>query len=211
MKMRDPDVADLIDYANTHALEGNAREAKRVLEHGQKDFGNDPLLLFDCEVARVAGDDASAVSVERARGVLREAAACSLISATPHDTGAWERQRDSERIYSSSRTTRQNGIVSGGSHEAAVRLAPGERMRRCWGDHGDSLISRPPPRAGANGCRQVTSAEACGSRKAIRQRPERFDELESCARSMTRSAWRIYVKSVEGFSARWATRERPAT
>ena len=44
-KRRSPDVIDVIDYAGTYLVEGRAAEARRMLEEGQKDFGNDPLLL----------------------------------------------------------------------------------------------------------------------------------------------------------------------
>jgi uncharacterized membrane-anchored protein len=70
-KRRAPDVIDVIDYAGTYLVEGRAGEARTMLEEGQKDFGNDPLLL--AALARACsgcGDSAAAISaLERSLAV----------------------------------------------------------------------------------------------------------------------------------------------
>lgn len=40
------DVDSLVAYAETYLLEGKPEDAKRALEEGQAQFGNDPVLLF---------------------------------------------------------------------------------------------------------------------------------------------------------------------
>lgn len=70
-KRRAPDVVDVIDYAGTYLVEGRADEARRMLEEGQKDFGNDPLLLAAlARACGACGDKAAAISaLERALAV----------------------------------------------------------------------------------------------------------------------------------------------
>jgi HemY protein len=70
-KRRAPDVLDVIDYAGTYIIEGRADEARRMLEEGQKDFGNDPLLLSGlARACSGCGDPAAAISaLERALSV----------------------------------------------------------------------------------------------------------------------------------------------
>lgn len=70
-KRRSPDVIDVIDYAGTYLVEGRAAEARRMLEEGQKDFGNDPLLLTAlARACKGCGDPAAAISaLERALAV----------------------------------------------------------------------------------------------------------------------------------------------
>ncbi len=63
-----PQASDMVDVAETYLMEGNAAEARRLLEEGQKDVGNDPLLLFAlARACRATGDAAAAISaLERA-------------------------------------------------------------------------------------------------------------------------------------------------
>ena len=65
---RAPDVCDIVDYAQTFLDEGDAAQARRVLEDGQKDFGNEPVLLYAlAKACRAAGDVPSAIAtLERA-------------------------------------------------------------------------------------------------------------------------------------------------
>lgn len=220
MKMRDPDVADLIDFANTHTLEGNAREAKRVLEHGQKDFGNDPLLLFElAKVARIAGDDASAVSaLERALAVYpRSARLLTMLRDALTDGGAWERAAEiQERILQlkPNDETERNRLW-GTRYEAAVRLAPTERMAAL-----KAITVGQPDFAPAALERARTAALAGDERrsvrileKAIRQRPRGalFDELEKlCTADDPTRVAKLYAKSVEGFPQLDGLRARAA-
>ncbi len=60
---RDADVGDLTDYASIFMLEGAFDEAKRLLEEGQTQFGNDPVLLHALAKACVAvGDNGGAIA-----------------------------------------------------------------------------------------------------------------------------------------------------
>ncbi len=57
------DVDSLVDYAETYLLEGKPEEAKRTLEDGQSQFGNDPVLLFAMAKAhRILGENGAAVT-----------------------------------------------------------------------------------------------------------------------------------------------------
>ncbi len=64
----DPNVVDLVDYAETYHKEDKPEEARRVLEQGIGDFGNDAQLLHSLARACVTlGDHAAAISaLERA-------------------------------------------------------------------------------------------------------------------------------------------------
>lgn len=219
MKMKDPDIADLIDYANTHALEGNAREAKRVLEHGQKDFGNDPLLLFELgKVARAVGDNAAATSaLERALAVYpRSARLLTTLRDALMDTGAWERAAEiQERILQlkPNDETERNRLW-GARYEAATRMAPAERMAAL------KAITVAQPDFAPAALERARTAVLTGDErrrvrileKAIRQRPRGalFDELEqACTDDPTRVA-KAYAKSVEGFPRLDGLRARAA-
>jgi len=219
MKMKDPDIADLIDYANTHALEGNAREAKRILEHGQKDFGNDPLLLFElAKAARAAGDTAAAVSaLERALAVYpRSARLLTTLRDALMDTGVWERAAEiQERVVQlkPNDETERNRLW-GARYEAASRMAPAERMAALKAitvaqpDFAPAALERARTAAlTGDGRRGVRILE-----KAIRQRPRGalFDELEKvCSDDNTRVV-KAYSKSVEGFPRLDGLRARAA-
>jgi len=209
MKMRDPDVADLIDYANTHTLEGNAREAKRLLENGQKDFGNDPLLLYELsKAARMAGDDAAAISaLERALAVYpRSFRLLTLLRDALGDANAWERAAEiQERIVQlrPNDATEQNRVW-GARYEAALRLAPAERMTAL------KAITGAQPEFSPAALERARTAHSAGDErravrildKAIRQRPRGalFDELERiCTANDPARVAKLYLKSVESF------------
>ncbi|MFP6625734.1 MAG: lipopolysaccharide assembly protein LapA domain-containing protein [Deltaproteobacteria bacterium] len=70
-RLSDPDVGDLLDYARTYALEGNHAEARRALEAGQSEFGNDPVLLHALARAcrRSNAPEAARSALERALAV----------------------------------------------------------------------------------------------------------------------------------------------
>jgi len=220
MKMRDPDVADLVDFANTHTLEGNAREAKRILEHGQKDFGNDPLLLFElAKVARLAGDDASAVSaLERALAVYpRSARLLAMLRDSLFDAAAWPRAAEiQERILQlkPSDETERNRLW-GARYEAAVRLPPTERMAAL------KAISVAQPDFAPAALERARAAASTGDErrsvrileKAIRHRPRGalLDELERlCTSDDPNRMARTYTKTVEAFPQLDGLRARAA-
>jgi tetratricopeptide (TPR) repeat protein len=220
MKMRDPDVADLIDYATTHALEGNAREAKRLLEHGQKDFGNDPLLLFElAKASRTAGDDAAAISaLERALAVYpRSTRLLTMLRDALMDGSAWERVAEiQERIVQlkPNDATERNRLW-GARYEAALRMPPGERMAAL-----KAITVAQPDFAPAALERARTAANSGDDRrslrileKAIRQRPRGvlFDEIEKlCSTGDPGRVAKLYAKSLESFPQLDGLRARAA-
>ncbi len=63
-----PDASDVVDYAETFLRSSDPEGARRALEEGQKDFGNDPLLLHALARALLAmGDHKAAIeTLERA-------------------------------------------------------------------------------------------------------------------------------------------------
>ena len=220
MKMRDPDVADLIDYANTHTLEGNPREAKRLLEHGQKDFGNDPLLLFElAKTARIAGDDAAATSaLERALAVYpRSARLLALLRDALFDAAAWERAAEiQERIVQLKPSdANERNRLWGARYEAAARLAPAERLAAL-----KAITVAQPDFSPAALERARTAALAGDARrsvrileKGIRHRPRGalLDEIEKlCSPDDPGRVAKLYVKSVESFPQLDGLRARAA-
>lgn len=220
MKMRDPDVADLIDYASTFALEGNAREAKRLLEHGQKDFGNDPLLLVElAKTARLAGDDAAAISaLERALAVYpRSSRLLSMLRDALMDGGAWARASEiQERIVQlKPNDPSERNRLWGARYEAASRLSPPERMAALKAitvaqpDFAPAALERARTAAGTGDTRRSLRI----LEKAIRQRPRGvlFDEIESlCSADDPGRVAKLYAKSVESFPQLDGLRARAA-
>ena len=96
-KARQPDVGDVIDYAGTYLLEGEPQEARKHLEDGQKDFGNDPLLLYALARSYKAdGDDAAAISaLERASAVYPNSLKLStMLRDLLFANGQWEKAKD---------------------------------------------------------------------------------------------------------------------
>ena len=220
MKMRDPDVADLVDYANTHALEGNAREAKRLLEHGQKDFGNDPLLLFElAKIARMAGDDAAAISaLERALAVYpRSTRLLTMLRDALMDGGSWERAAEiQERLLQlKPNDPSERNRLWGARYEAAARMPVGERMAAL------KAITVAQPDFAPAALERARTAAASGDErrslrileKAIRQRPRGvlFDEIEKlCAADEPTRVAKLYAKSLESFPQLDGLRARAA-
>jgi predicted Zn-dependent protease/uncharacterized integral membrane protein len=220
MKMRDPDVADLIDYANTYVQEGHSAEAKRLLEHGQKDFGNDPLLLFDlARVARLAGDDAAAISaLERALSVYpRSLRLLTMLRDALTDSSAWDRAAEiQERIVQlKPNNASERNRLWGARYEAALRMPPGERMAAL------KAITVAQPDFAPAALERARTAVAAGDakrglkvlEKAIRQRPRGvlFDEVEKlCATDEPDRVAKLYAKSLDSFPQLDGLRARAA-
>lgn len=93
-KRRQPDVGDVIDFAGTYVLEGDYAQARQILEDGQKDFGNDPLLLYAlARTCRRADDSVAAISaLERALAVYPNSLRIlTMLRDLLFETGAWPR------------------------------------------------------------------------------------------------------------------------
>ena len=219
-KIRDPDVGDLIDYAGTYLLEGNAKEAKRILENAQKDFGNDPLLLSElARAARLAGDDAAAVSaLERALAVYpRSAKLLAALRDVLIDTGSWGRAAEvQERVAAlKPNDAIERNRLTGTRYEAALRLQRDERSAALA-----ALTASDEEFVPAILERARTMVEAGDAAraikvldKAVRRRPNAalLDELERlCGGDETARVAKLYGKLVEGFPGSPVLRARAA-
>jgi uncharacterized protein HemY len=131
-KRRDPDISDLIDFAGTYVLEGEYDEARRLLEHGQHNFGNNPLLLY--ALARTCiriGDDAAAASaLERALSVYpKSLRLLTMLRDVLMDTEQWKRASEIQpRIVElKPEETMEQNWLTGLRYEAAIRLEGSEK------------------------------------------------------------------------------------
>jgi len=219
-KIRNPDVGDLIDYAGTYLLEGNPREAKRILENAQKDFGNDPLLLSElARAARIAGDDAAAVSaLERALAVYpRSAKLLAALRDVLIDSGAWSRAAEvQERVaqLKPDDATERNRL-RGTRYEAALRLQRDERSAALG-----ALVASDEEFVPAILERARTLVETGDSAraikvldKAVRRRPHAalLDEIERlCAGDDTARVAKLYGKIVDASPSASVLRARAA-
>ena len=219
-KIRTPDVGDLIDYASTHLLEGNAKEAKKVLENAQKDFGNDPLLLSElARASRLAGDDAAAVSaLERALAVYpRSSKLLAALRDVLVDTGAWARAAEvQERVVQMKPDdANERNRLTGVRYETAVRLPREERSAALSAitASGDDFVPAILERARAFADAGDASRAGKVLEKASRRRANGalLDEIERLAApDDTARVAKLYVKLVETFPGSAILRGRAA-
>jgi uncharacterized membrane-anchored protein len=208
-KIRNPDVGDLIDYAGTYVLEGNAKEAKRVLENAQKDFGNDPLLLSElARASHLAGDDSAAVSaLERALAVYpRSTKLLTSLRDALVATGSWGRAAEIQERLVELRPddVAERNRLAGVRYEAALRMPREERAAALA-----AIVARNEDFVPAVVERARTLVEAGDPsraakmlEKAVRRRPhgalldaiERFSASDDTARVA-----KLYAKLVESF------------
>jgi uncharacterized membrane-anchored protein len=208
-KIRNPDVSDLIDFAGTYLLEGNAKEAKRILENAQKDFGNDPLLLSElARASRLAGDDAAAVSaLERATAVYpRSIRLLAALRDVLVDSGSWSRAAEvQERIVDlRPENAAERNRLKGTRYEAALRLERNERAAAlaALAAKDEDFVPATLERARALVNSGDTSRASKVLEKAVRRRPHAalLDEIERMgAADDTARVAKLYVKLVEGF------------
>src|SRR6185503_3337401 len=140
---RAPDVSDVVDYAETFLLEGDAGQARRVLEEGQKDFGNEPLLLFAlARACRAGGDTAAAIStLERALRVYGSSLPIlTMLRDLLFEAGSWERAGQVQELITGLRPTdeRERNLLAGARFEAAKSQAADARasaLRGVTGAH----------------------------------------------------------------------------
>lgn len=217
---RDPDVSDIVDYAETFLLEGDAGQARRVLEDGQKQFGNEPLMLHAlARACRATGDTPAAVStLERAVRVCPSSLSMlSMLRDLLFETGSWTRACEIQQRVSALRpadATERNRLA--GARLEAARRAPGElrgsALRTLTTEHPDfapALIER------------ARFLEAAGDRKrAVRvlekaakrhPRPVLLEELERLVPDERRiKLAKLYGKLVTGNPGNSALRLRAA-
>ncbi len=208
-KRRAPDVLDVIDYAGTYLVEGRADEARRMLEEGQKDFGNDPLLL--AALARACsgcGDTAAAISaLERALAVYP--ASVEILKSLRDllfDSESWARavevQQRIVELTSQDETERRR--FAGAKFEAAMRLEGSEReaaLRALSGTDPDfvpAIIERSRALAAADDGKQAFKV----LEKAAKRRPHTaiLDGLEALSGSdQVARMTKLYSKLVVAF------------
>jgi tetratricopeptide (TPR) repeat protein len=126
-KRRDPDVSDLIDFAGTYVLEGEYAEARRLLESGQQDFGNNPLLLYALAKTCIRiGDEAAAASaLERALAVYpKSLRLLTTLRDVLMDTEQWQRASEIQQrvLELKPEDEIEKNWLTGMRFEAAVRL-----------------------------------------------------------------------------------------
>jgi uncharacterized membrane-anchored protein len=219
MKLRNPDVGDLIDYADTYLQEGNAKEAKRVLENGQKDFGNAPLLLRAIAIAsRQAGDDAAAISaLERALAVYpRSLRLLVPLRDTLIDNGSWGRAQEIQQRVLQLRPSdpKEANRLLGLSYEAALRHAPIERLAALkaiannYPEFTPAIVERARTLHAEGDSRRALRV----LEKALRRRPRGvlFDELERISDGDSNRLAKVFLKSVESHPTLDGLRARTA-
>jgi uncharacterized membrane-anchored protein len=144
---RAPDVSDVVDYAETFLLEGDAGQARRVLEEAQKDFGNEPLLLFAlARACRAGSDPAAAIStLERALRVYGSSLPIlTMLRDLLFEAGSWERAGQVQELITGLRPTdeRERNLLAGARFEAAKSASADARLaalRGVTGAHPDFL------------------------------------------------------------------------
>jgi len=129
---RSPEIGDVIDYAETFLLEDDPMQARRVLEEGQKDFGNEPLLLFAlARTCRAAGDAAAAISsLERALAVYpRSLPLLTMLRDILFETESWERAEEVQRriVELKPNDASESNWLLGARFEAAARAEESTR------------------------------------------------------------------------------------
>jgi tetratricopeptide (TPR) repeat protein len=209
MKAHEPDVSDLLEYADTYIQEGNPGEARRVIENAQKDFGNAPLLLNAlARAARMAGDDAGAISaLERALAVYpRSLRLLNALRDVLVDTSAWDRAAEIQERIVQLRVDQpvEQQRALGIRYESALRLVGDQRAAALRAitsvdpDFAPAVVERARG-ALANGDAR-TGAKIL--EKAIRSRPRGIylDELEKLLGGIDPSrVGKIYLRAVEAF------------
>ena len=209
MKTREPDLADLLDYADTYIQEGDAREAKRIIENAQKDFGNAPLLLSAlARAARLAGDHAGAASaLERALAVYpRSLRLLVPLRDVLVDMGEWGRAAEIQErtvALASGDTVERNRLL-GIRYEAAQRTPPVQRIATLKSisstepDFVPAVVERARAIAADGDARRAIRI----LEKAIRQRPRGvvFDELENLIGEEDPARLsKAYLRAIEAF------------
>ena len=184
---REPDISDVIDYAETFSLEGDTGQARRALEEGLKDFGNDPLLLYALARAyRADGDLPAAVStLERALAVYPSSKPIlTLLRDLLFELGSWQRACEiQERIVAlRPGDAREENRLAGARYEAAKRREGDARavaLKSVTGEHPDfvpALLARARVLAAAGEQRRAMKL----LERAAKRRPRSaiLDELE---------------------------------
>jgi len=203
---REPEIGDVIDYAETFLLEDDPVQARRILEEGQKDFGNEPLLLFALSRAcRAAHDTPAAISaLERALAVYpRSIRILTTLRDLLFDVESWQRAVEIQKriVELKPDDASERNWLLGARFEAAMQEPESRReadLRSLCSDAPDfvpALLERAR-RATAAGDRKraIKILE-----KAARQRPRAalLDEMERvCGSEDAGRVAKLYAKLV---------------
>ena len=142
-----PEIGDVIDYAETFLLDNDPVQARTILEEGQKDFGNEPLLLFAlAKACRATGDAPAAVSaLERAVSVYpRSTALLTMLRDVLFESESWTRAEEIQRriVELNPDDASEKNWLLGARYEAASAASEGARdeaLRDIAGDDPDFL------------------------------------------------------------------------
>lgn len=205
---RSPNVSDTVDYADTFLLEGDAAQSRRVLEDAQKDYGNEPLLLYAlARACRATGDLPAAIStLERAVRVYPSSLPIlMLLRDVLFEAASWQRACEiQERIIALKPADEsERNWLAGARFEAAKRVPPesrGSALRGITTDHPDfvpALLARARDLEDSGDHRRAVRL----LEKAAKRRPRSalLDELERITPEVNRSKLaKLYTKLVTG-------------
>ena len=200
------EISDIIDFAETYLLEGDPLQARKVLEEAQKDFGNEPLLLFALgRACKATGDLPAATSaLERAVSVYPTSMPIlTVLRDILFETESWERAAEVQgRIVelNADDASEKNWLL-GARYEAALQAEDSARdaaLREIASDAPDFLpvlVHRAKNLAATGDWRRAMKI----LEKAVRKKPHgaTLDELERMvpAEESSRLA-RLYGKLV---------------
>jgi len=217
---REPEIGDVIDYADTFLLEDDPAQARRVLEEGQKDFGNEPLLLFAlARACRAASDTPAAISaLERALAVYpRSARILTSLRDLLFETESWNRAVEVQKriVELKPDDASERNWLLGARFEAAMQMGTADREAAL-----KSLCNDAPEFIPA-AIERARLVAAAGDRrramkileKAARLRPRTalLDELEHlCGTDEPSRIAKLYTKLVTSDAANAGLRARAA-
>ncbi|MFQ5477021.1 MAG: tetratricopeptide repeat protein [Candidatus Binatia bacterium] len=202
----DPDVSDVIDFAETWLQEGKPEEARRVLDDGQSDFGNDPLLLYAIAKTslRLGDRDAAVSALERALSVYPTSPLLlSTLRDVLFDQEAWQRAEEIQRRLVELRPgdeTERNRLL-GARYENAMLADDSERealLRRVTDSDPDfaaALLERSRILVAQGQARRALRM----LERAVLRTPRGviFDELEGlCTANQADKLAKIYEKAL---------------
>lgn len=132
VRTEEAEAADVIAYAETFSAEREEQAARRVLEKGLDDFGNDmSLLLALASVCRRTGDTASATTVLERALALHPASPVALVALRDvlFECENWRRGAEIQERLLGLRPTdeRERNRFNGARFEAALAAPAAER------------------------------------------------------------------------------------
>ncbi len=129
---RATELADIIDYADTFMLEGDPVQARKALEEGRRNFGNEPLLLHAlAHACAAAGDRPTALTtLERALAVYpRSPRLLAFLRDVLFETGEWQKAETIQKriVELNPQSPVERDRLLGARFEAALRTPETQR------------------------------------------------------------------------------------